>query len=357
MRHRFGPSLYFASDKVIFDALHHSQVTTELIRELFFERGVIVSSKTPKRMLAEYFSRLPSDYFDHQSIAEKLGKIASRERITYSELSGNLTQAQVLKAFAAVKAKLEADGDAVIIEVHAGRIAARIDYEVVDYTEMEFRQVQPRDGVIEFISDGAGKYVVRSTQNKFVDIALDYVVKELSIDPAATPKRTTISLEDVPSFMARTKFFDDLIKGIEGYPVVTVTDAFCYKPKGGSDDAEDQPQKDLEDQPNVIKVSLKGTDVINSPLAGVLFKAEYYIVKVVWRVKSNKSVDADIVELEAQFSEPATCTGFSYQVRTVLMTEDGALTGKKRPPKSGERDELLRLLESAAKKAMISAGA
>lgn len=41
MRKKVGPSLYFASDKVIFDSLTHRQVKTDLIRDLLFERGII----------------------------------------------------------------------------------------------------------------------------------------------------------------------------------------------------------------------------------------------------------------------------------------------------------------------------
>jgi hypothetical protein len=58
--------------------------------------------------------------------------------------------------------------------------------------------------------------------------------------------------------------------------------------------------------------------------------------------------------LEAQFGEPDSCTEFSYQARTALIFEDGKITDKKRTPKSDEQDNLLRLIEAAAKIALTT---
>lgn len=180
MKTRFGPSLYFASDKVIFDAINHSQVNTDLIRELLFERGIIVSPKTTKYELAQYFSRLTADYFDQLNIGSKLGKIARRERITYSEISEPISKKDILDALSVVKTRLESEGSRVTVEVFGDRILARLDYEYIDYTETEFRQVQPRDAIIEFLKDSSGQYVVRSTQNTFTDIAVDQVFSAIN---------------------------------------------------------------------------------------------------------------------------------------------------------------------------------
>jgi hypothetical protein len=352
MKKPFGPSLYFASDKVIFDAMNHSQVTTDAIRELLAERGIVVSPKTAKYELAQYFSRLTADFFDHQNIAVKLGKAARRERITYAEISEPLTQAEIISAVSAVKEDLEALGNTVDVNVKDGRILLLLQYEFIDYTEVEFRQVQARDGVIEFLQDSTGKYAVRSTQNSEIDIAVDQVFTAINAQRPAPVKQDRISLEGVADPAMRCKFFEELVQGIDHHNFVTVTEAFCYKPKVNViSTEEDHDSKELEDQPNVVRVTLKGTGVTKSFVIGDLYAKGYYIVKVVWRVKPKKSLDADVFELEAQFGEPVTCTNFSYQARTAILFEDGKLTEKKRTPKIDEQDAIFRLIEAAAKKA------
>lgn len=349
MKTRFGPSLYFASDKVIFDAINHSQVNTDLIRELLFERGIIVSPKTTKYELAQYFSRLTADYFDQYNIGNKLGKIARRERITYAEISEPVAKQEILDGLSSVKSALEGEGNRVTLEVSGDRILARLEYEYIDYTEVEFRQVQPRDAIIEFLKNGSGQYVVRSTQNTFTDIAVDQVFSAINSSRESPVKQNRISLEGYANPIVRTKFFQALINNIENHNFVTVTEAFCYKPRIKASADDDEKDKELEDQPNVVRVTLKGTGVTKSFVIDELYDKGYYIVKVVWRVKPTSSMDADLFELEAQFGEPDSCTEFSYQARSVLIFEDGKVTDKKRVPKSEEQDNLFRLIEAAAK--------
>lgn len=267
MRKKVGPSLYFASDKVIFDSLTHRQVKTDLIRDLLFERGIITSSKTPKEDLAIYFSRIPADYFDFKSIGGKLGRVSRRERITFAEVTGELAPDQIIRAFQAVKGTLEAKGHTVQIESKNDRVVAVISYEHIDYTEVEFRQVQQRDAVIEFVRDGkTSPYFVRNTQNAFADAAVEEVFSALATTTGSKLNRKYISLEGIVDFKARTRFFESLMRGIDKHEFVTVTEAYCYKPRTISieDESDDDDRKDLEEQPYVERVGLRGKGVNRS---------------------------------------------------------------------------------------------
>jgi hypothetical protein len=360
-RRKVGPSLYFASDKVIFDALNHRSVKMEVIRDLLFERGIIVSTKTPKLDLAHYFSRLTTDYFDQRNIGLKLGRVAKHERMTFAEIDGTLKQADVLNALNTVKASLEGLQNRVAIsQPDDGRLIAIVSYEHVDYTEVEFRQVQPRDLVIEFVPEGADKYFVRSTKNTFADAILDEVFSAMKANVGHELPRSSVGLEGYADPSVRTKFFESLMHGIAGHDFVTVTEAFCFKPKVAAtikeDEESDEEPPDLEKQPYVERVGLKGSGVNKTFVIDELYAKGYYIIKVVWRVKSKASIDSDVFELEAQFSEPQTCTGFSYQVRCAYLNENGKITDKKRSAKLSEQDAIFRLIEAAAKTAMSKAG-
>ncbi|WP_175810886.1 hypothetical protein [Burkholderia cepacia] len=356
MRRRFGPSLYFANDKVIFDALNQRQVNTDLVRELLKERGILVSPSTPKEELARYFSRLTADYFDHKSIATKLGRISRQERITSFEVADVLSHTHIIDALNSIKSELEKQGDTADIEVSDGKIIAVIGYEDVDYTKSEFRQVQPRDAVIEFASTGDGKYVVRSTQNQFTSAAVENVCKHLGESIGKAVDRISISLEGHADPKIRTKFFEGLIKNVPKHKFITVTEAYCFKPKikAAIEDDDGDQEKELEDQPFVERVKLTGHGVNRSFVIDDLYSNGYYIVKVVWHIRSLAQIDSDIFEVEAQFSDPETCTGFSYLARSVIIVDEGKVTDKRRSPKRDEQAYLFELLEHAAKQAYES---
>ena len=82
-----GPSLYYASDKNIYDAVNQSKVDNDTVQKLFERRNIVCSKKTPRSDLAEYFSQLTHDYLDHQDIANRLGIAKRRERLTSVDLS------------------------------------------------------------------------------------------------------------------------------------------------------------------------------------------------------------------------------------------------------------------------------
>ena len=71
-KRKFGPALYFASDKNVFDALvQKHKVDAQTLTTLFRNRNTIVSKATDREVLADYFSRLTHDYYDHKLISEK----------------------------------------------------------------------------------------------------------------------------------------------------------------------------------------------------------------------------------------------------------------------------------------------
>tara|TARA_R110002126_G_scaffold291730_1_gene456122 strand:- start:8374 stop:8763 length:390 start_codon:yes stop_codon:yes gene_type:complete len=82
--------MYYASDKNVFDALNQYRVDSATLANLFERRNIIVSKKTARDDLAEYFSRLPHDFYDHKTISEKLGVVPRRERTTSMNLVGKI---------------------------------------------------------------------------------------------------------------------------------------------------------------------------------------------------------------------------------------------------------------------------
>jgi hypothetical protein len=108
-----GPSLYYATDKNVFDALNQHKVDTPTVMGLFQSRNIIVGKKNSREELAKYFSRLTHDYYDHKTIADRLGVAPRRERITTMDIVTDDGIDDIKIAVDAYKKEIEASGDVV----------------------------------------------------------------------------------------------------------------------------------------------------------------------------------------------------------------------------------------------------
>ncbi len=301
----------------------------------------MVAARSSAHALCSFF---PGSILAHRSSRSTLGSVQIRAS------GSQIPEAQVLQALGEVTKALQDEGNSASVHADGSRIVLELHYEDIDYARSEFKQVQPRDAIVEFAKNESGAFVVRSTQNSYVDAAVQRIRSSLETIRGESLTTSAITLESHADPKERTAFFESLIKGIPGYAFVTVTEAYCFKPKVAEAIEEDE-EKELEEQPYVDRVTLRGQGVNRSFVIDDLYRAGYYIVKVVWQVKSKASLDSDIFELEAQFSNPASCTDFSYQHRCVIHCAEGKPTDKKRPPGALEQSAIFRLLEQAATEA------
>ncbi|AYR25677.1 hypothetical protein [Herbaspirillum rubrisubalbicans] len=347
MNKRFGPSLYYASDKNIFDALTQQKVTIPTVTDLLLRRNVIVGRKTSKEVLATYFSRLSHDYVDHQAIAARLGIAARKERTTSMDVEG-LDLEHLQQAIAALKTELEDGQDIVQITREDGRVLINIRYTRFDYRKSEFSQIQVRDGEIEFVKIG-GVYRVRNTQSDYINNVRDTLLGKVDKLSDSPLKRSEVSLFSVPSPELRSKFFHELMNSLPGYIRKDVSEVYVYKKKpkiskgdSGSDsfvDADDDSSKDGDgDEGHVERVFLRGNGVTRSKILSDLLKErQYYIVKVVWTVLEQRG-RGSVYEIEALFEDHESCSGFSFLLAGVYVLEESGAHSTKR--RSALRDEV-----------------
>lgn len=346
-----GPSIYYASDKNVFDALNQYRVDADTIRTLFLERNVLVSKHTEKEVLARYFSRLVHDYQDHERIAGRLGVSTRREKSTAVDISTPLTVGQVESAVTAIKAQLEKDGDHVQISKDGNDVTVLVQYSVVDYSKTEFKQVQNKDGVIRFLREG-DYYVIRNTQNEYIDSVRETIIADVEKRESVTIKREAVSLYDVVVPALRSEFFYNLLTNIQGTAKVDVTELYVYKPRqDGASDEDDVTSGDDESPSNIERIMLRGKGVEQSQeLRDIIAKSkDFYTVRVVWKVREALG-EGNVFEIDAQFANPRDCTDFSYLVRAVYQCEDGVISSKRRTPRKDEVEKMSGLIESAAKK-------
>lgn len=345
---KFGPAMYFASDKNIFDALVQHKVDAPTLAVLFERRNVVVSKKTPRDDLAEYFSRLTHDFYDHKIISEKLGVPARRERITSMDLVGKISPDELKVALEQIKKEIAESGDIVHIARKEDNFFVNIQYSRFDYKKTEFSQLQVRDGVVEFIKTPDG-YLVSNAQNDFMNGVRDSIVAKVDVIVPEPIEKISVSLFDVPDPKVRTKFFIDLSDGLDGFARRDVSDVFVYKPKPDST-LEDEIASD-DDETHIEKVLLKGNGVTRSDLLlDLVGSDEYYIVKMCWVAKRVMG-NGDFYKVEVAFADPKECVGFSVLVKSVYPNLNGK-PGKRRTPLKGESDEVSRVIEKSARELM-----
>lgn len=351
---RHGPSRYYASDKNVFDALNQHKVDASTISKLFLSRNILVSRRTPRTDLADYFSRLNHDYYDHKEIASRLGIAAKRERITSMIVGGSFSQDDLANSIQSLKHELEGLGNTVHVSKSADSYTLSIEYTTVDYKRSEFTQVQRRDGTIEIAPEG-GSYVVRNTKNDYLDDARDNLLSKLSALSGSKIDRSEISLSDVPDNRLRSKFFYEVAFGLPGYSIRDVTAAYVYKSipeKKIGDDLDDEGEIDTV----VQRVHLGGQGITRSELLNELIDGDqYYVVKMTWRVRQQLS-KGDEHEFQAVFTDPDDCTGFSFILSGVYPRdpETGRISAKRRGPTRPEAAAASRIIETRARLAQES---
>lgn len=355
-KHTHGPSLYYASDKNVLDALNQHRVDIATITSLFRRRNTIVSKLESRDTLAAHFARLPHDFYDHQDIAERLGVVQRRERLSSMNLVGEVPAEVLQDALRDLKQEREKEGDVVNISRDGGRTIVRVQYSLVDYGRSEFAQVQSRDGTIEFVTTDGG-FTIRSSHSDYVEEMRESVLRKLDTATATTLRREVVSLFDVPVPELRSKFFLALMDGEQSYRRYDVTDVYAFKPRPGDDDEGDDEGEDVSadgaPDTHVEKVMLRGNGVSNSELLGSLRGNDYYVVKAGWTWKDLKG-HGHVYAVEASFSDVKDCTDFSFMVTGVYTYENGALATKRRTPTRSEVEILSAFIEKRAQAAMLS---
>lgn len=343
-----GRSLYYASDKNLFEVLNQHKVDIPTVMKLFQRRNIVVSKKTPRDELAKYFSTLTHDYYDHKAIATKLGVAVRRERTTSMDITGVDDTNDLQVAAGKIKNELEASGDTVQISRDGDNISIRIQYSTFDPKLSEFSQVQVRHGTIECLKSEPG-YVVRNTQNDYLNGVRDaFLAKvEEALPEAVTLKRVVVALFDIPSAKLRTKFFNELAGSLPNFNRQDVTDVYVFKAKPDTFGDEDDGVDDGSGS-HVEKVFLRGSGVSRSVLLNDLLDDEdYYIVKMRWTA-TESSGDGNVYDVEAGFADPKDCTGFSFILSGVFPLVEGKVASKRRSPEKRETDKLSRVIELKA---------
>lgn len=349
-------NIHCVTDKALYDALNQSQISMGEMSDLFLDRGIIISKKTPRKDLAKNFSKFNHDYYDHQKIASYLGGGNRKERSTSKIIKSDMTDDIILAAADELKSSIEKESDLCQVYKSNGKIYVSITYLSTNYGRSDFKQVIKKEAVIE-IERQKNSYVIRRPDNEQVE---NYEVKLLASIEKEIHKNNNedgieeeipplsikeISMEDLTDPDMRTTFFTKLITNLEGFILEDVTDAYVYHPKPERLEEEDG---NTETGVHVSRASLKGEGVLKSEELSSLYERGFYIWKIRWTAKENVP-DPDIYEFEAQFSNQEEFKDFSYSAKSVKKYKGFGKYNKNFVSLTkSEESKFLKLIESAA---------
>lgn len=350
-------SLYFASDKAIYDALTQRSLTSAELRKVFLSRGIVISNESDKKFLASRFSALFHDYYDYRNLSLLVGGRDSREKTTNVIVTTAVSKEQLTDALTSVKEWLVDDQhEQAEVAVHGDQLKLTVKYQKLDLSQAEFRQVVEKTAEVILEKQDSGWKITGPMNEKFKDIT-DQLYSQIEIMTDQDVCIRTISLEAIPDAGIRTNFLRSLIRNLKGMEVVDVVDVSTFNPNDREDDdldlsddalviedsievesinkgeegEDDDPEAELaRPQPEarshkiirIDKASLKGKGVLESKQLLELEGHGFYLWKIRWKAR-EKLVGSELVLFEAQFDNQAKFCDFSYIVKGVYNYNNG----------------------------------
>lgn len=350
-------SLYFASDKAIYDALTQRSLTSAELRKVFLSRGIVISNESDKKFLASRFSALFHDYYDYRNLSLLVGGRDSREKTTNVIVTTAVSKDQLTDALTSVKEWLVDDQhEQAEVAVHGDQLKLTVKYQKLDLSQAEFRQVVEKTAEVILEKQDSGWKITGPMNEKFKDIT-DQLYSQIEILTDQDVCTRTISLEAIPDAGIRTNFLRSLIRNLKGMEVVDVVDVSTFNPNDREDDdldlsddalviedsieiesidegeegeGDDQEAELARPQPEarshkiirIDKASLKGKGVLESKQLLELEGHGFYLWKIRWKAR-EKLVGSELVLFEAQFGNQAKFCDFSYIVKGVYNYNNG----------------------------------
>lgn len=337
-------NIYFATDKNIYDALHHKRITPAKLRDILLRKGIVVSIELTKEELIDEVCKLQQGYHDLDSLKELVQTYDKRESITNVKLQAESSQVELKTAAEQVKKRLvTGSGETVKISAKKdGSLSIEVNYQEIDLSRTALRQIDNRNIKIDMkINDD--NIDIRMPQNKKAKDVIEIFQKELSKIKSVDIDKFEISLEAIPTPALRSQFFQELMNGLDKYEIDDVTNVELNRYRGKSDDDEDE---EIETG-FVKKAVLKGESVNSSAIFSQLHNKGYYIGRIAWSAKP-KSGTGDRILVEAFFKNSENCSDFSYQIRGINNQKSDGYNVTIRTANDTEKKQISELIENSA---------
>jgi hypothetical protein len=352
---------FFATDKDIFDLLASAKqkLTENVLREIARERGIFYSPNDSRESLAETLSLLPFTLNELVELMNRRETSRRNEKTTTITLDAKI-EADDIKAV--ISEYQEEVGPTEKVNSHfkgANEVVLNVEYDEMDYSRTRLIQRQRHDATIQFVQQD-GKTVVRLPASEKSQRIVEDLTSRLESRKKAVVPREVIELDADFDADERNAFFTRLMSDLPGHKLKSVTNLRISPSKRPETDVDDEEDLDEEEREAanremlviVRSMALTGENLMASEEYQALRKRGFYITAITWRADQT-SIPYDAPHLHAEFADGEAGTGFKYSVKGVFRFQEGNYTQTARPVDDVEREKLLGLLESTARRVLV----
>ncbi|WP_454068076.1 hypothetical protein [Brucella anthropi] len=311
----------FATDKELYDLLASSRqrMTERALLNLARDRRIFISHKAEREAIVDYLSCLPHDLQDVEGLIDEAEVGRRGEKTTFVEVAGDVSTEDIKAAIDQYVDEVGASEEITVPPFNMKSLGATIEYNEFDYSRTRLLQRIERKAALDFrIEDG--KVTVRLPATEKGQSIVNNLIDKLEKNKKTSLSQNRIAISGFPAEF-RTKFFLDLLSGIEGYKTETVTSIKVSSPDIAQEEIDDigeenEAQDDLENEllGIVRSVALSGENLVSSEQYRQLREKNFYITAITWR-SVQQVPPHDLVQFEAAFEQQEQGTGFKYIVR------------------------------------------
>lgn len=355
MSNKSGPSIYIPSDKNIYDALQHKKVGQRATMRFLKKRGILVSPKLSKTDLAKRISKVTFDYHDFLALTKILENPNRKEKSTRVTVKTDAKEEDLLTICNHIADAENSNDEAYRVIKKADSVVLVVTYDEIDFTKTQLRQRNVKTCEVNLSLNSTDVAIRMPATKKGKDIA-NKIKAQLEVIKGKELAEEAISLENIVVPEARTLFFNELIQSLPGYKLENVTSVNVHSEidnlEESTEDNEVQPTS-AEYAGHIIKAVLTGGSVLESAEFKQLHSNKFFISKIIWTAE-DLVPKGDIVELEAMFGSPASCTDFQFLVRGIRSYNEKTSTHNKtkRSPSRSEMNHFDKEIDKASKLAL-----
>ena len=313
-------------------------------------KNILISNHDERSTLARYVARIPFDNSDIEFLYDLIEYDQRREKTTNTRIKRSLPELSIRSAAEKFQEERINSNEVfkIISKPASPTCIIEYEYDEEDFGKARMLQVIRKKVRIE-ISLGSKETLIRHPANQKCELAVDYIISKMNESLDEPFKIEKIDLSHISSPDKRNKFFDDLMKNMEGMLPDDVTGVKIARM--GDDTAEHSEDGEEVLVPGFIKkAALEGSSLLLQEEYQAFKNKGFFISNMKWTAVDSSSEERVKVELEAGFSDQANCKNFKYDVRGIYTTEKDSnlFIDKRRPATEPERIKYLALLEKAS---------
>ncbi|MDR2409166.1 MAG: hypothetical protein LBE13_13775 [Bacteroidales bacterium] len=356
--------IFYATEKDIFDILASlkKRITKSILFDLCINRGILLSYEEERDDIINYISMLPHDYIDLSALLAIARTNTRSERKTSMEVNTEIQSKDINTVIDAIKKDREKYGETYrVISESNNRSTIKVEYTVVDYGMTRLRQRVEKEGYIEVMKENGRTKIRRPANDKMQEITSG-ILTELKKVTRKELEEEAISLVHIRDPEIRILFFVSLIKNLSGFELVDVTHVRVSRLKDtdtreidtdASDASEEIEQTEEVLIGHVSRAALDGIGLLNSEEYQNLKEKGFFISSLVWKSQEKAGRSGNQVVFEASFDNSEDFTNFVYNVKGYYKHTEEGFTITKLPFNELEKSSYHKLIEDAAKKALL----